>query len=267
MGAALHLAHAHQPPPGPKRKRGGGWGGDGYDRLVARVYNDPLMTPEARELILLLAWLVKKDPTRSEWATGSNGTRGVWNRAKEILGEYGTWGPKGSRLADLIDADRPRYEPDKQADIWQQRRCSAPMIRRGGERGQHAVDHTLDIDLETGWRIPVWFCNRHRDFGRAAEAAFRAAPDVEPIPNAGGLMPSYLVAENGDAGWIGVYRRASEWKRSRWEPPVKYGLRADRWPRPGQEPAAETSELPRLRLIAQDGELLALTSEPTEGGR
>lgn len=258
MGAAaLHLAHAHQAPPGPKRKRGGGGGSDdGYDRLVARVYNDPLMTSEARELILLLAWLVKKDPKRGEWATGPGGTRGVWTRAKEILGEYGTWGPRRSRLDDLIDADRPRYEPDKRAAIWQQRLCSAPMIRRAGECGQHAVESTLRVDPETGWRTPVWFCNRHRAFGHAAQAAFRQAPDVEPIPNAGGLMPSYLVNENGDAGWIAVYQRASEWKRSGWEPPVKYGLRADRWPRPGEEPPVEEMDTPRLRLVAVDGELL-----------
>jgi hypothetical protein len=255
--AALHLAHAHQAPPGPKRKRkGGGGSGDGYDKLVARVYRDPLMTPEARELILLLAWLVKRDPDRYGESGEPLSRRTVWKRAAEILGEYGTWGRKGSRLADLIDADRPRYEPDQRTDIWQQRLCSSPMIRRAGECGQHAVDHTLKIDPATGWRTPVWFCNRHRDFGRAAEAAWRAAPSVEPIPNAGGLMPSYLISETGDAGWIGVYRRASEWKHSRWEPPLKYGLRADRWPHPGEEPRIEEPELPRLRLVSVDGELL-----------
>jgi hypothetical protein len=252
VSAALHLAEVHHAPPGPKRKRGGGGsGGDGYDRLVARVYRVPLMTPEARELILLLAWLVRRDPDRP-----SVGTNGVWKRAAAVLGEYQTWGPKGSRLADLTDADRPRYDPDTRADIWQKRLCSAPMIRREGECGQHAVDHTLKVDPATGWRTPVWFCNRHRDFGRLAQAAFRDAPKVEPIPNAGGLMPSYLISDGGDAGWISVYQRASDWTRSQWEPPVKYGLRADRWPRPGEEPAAETVEPPRLRLAALDGELL-----------
>ncbi|WUH94505.1 hypothetical protein OG900_33115 [Streptomyces sp. NBC_00433] len=255
MGAALHLAEVHQAPPGPKRKRkGGGGSGDGYDKFVARIYRDPRMTPEARELILLLAWLVARDPDRFDMFGEPKGQ--VWTRAAAILGEYPTWGRKGSRLSDLIDADRPRYEPDKHAAVWQQRLCSAPMIRRAGECGQHAVSNALRVDLETGWRTPVWYCNRHRDFGRAAEAAFRSAPDVEPIPNTGGLMPSYLSTEHGDDGWIKIYRRASDWKCSRWEPPVKYGLRADKWPRPGEEQPTETVEPFRLRLAALDGELL-----------
>lgn len=256
MGAALHLAEVHQAPPGPKRKRkGGGGGGDGYDKLVCRVYRDPQMTPEARELILLLAWLVARDPDRLDQFGEPKGK--VWSRAAEILGDYPTWSHrKGSRLADLIDADRPRYEPDKRADIWQQRLCSAPMIRRAGECGQHAVNSALRVDPETGWRTPVWYCNRHRDYGRAAEAAFRNTSGVEPIPNAGGLMPSYLSNENGDEGWIKLYRRASDWARSRWEPPVMYGLRADKWPRPGEERVIEVVEPPRLRLAALDGELI-----------
>jgi hypothetical protein len=256
--AALHLAHVHQPPPGPQRKRkGGGGDGDGYDRLVARVYADKRMTPEARELILLLAWLVKRDPDRFDADGNPRNSNTVWKRAVPILGDRGTRGLRGSRLADLIDADRPRYEPDMRANIWQQRLCSAPMIRRDGECGQHAVDHSLSIDPVTGWRTPLWYCARHREWGRKADVALRAMDRPEPIPNAGGLMPSYLRADRGDDGWIGIYRRASEWKHSGWKPPVKYGLRADDWPLPGMEPAPEPF---RLRLAAADGELIGATS-------
>lgn len=250
MTAALHLAHVYQPPPGPKRKRKSSGGGDGYDALVARVYRDKRMTPESRELILLLAWLLRKDPNRYD-ADGQ--LRGVWGRAKDILGEYQYGQRIGSRLADLIDADRPRYETDQRAAIWQQRLCSAPMIRREGECGQRAVDKSLSIDPATGWRTPLWYCARHREWGRKADVALRAMEWPEPIPNAGGLMPSYLRADNGDDGWIAIYRRASEWKRSQWAAPTKYGLRADDWPLPGQEPAPEPV---RLRLAAMDGELI-----------
>lgn len=251
MGAALHLAHVQQAPLGPKRKRKGGGGSDGYERLVARVYKDKRMTPGTRELILLLAWLIKRDPDRYD-ADGN--LLGAWKRAKPILGEYKLGRRTGSRLADLIDADRPHYEPDMRADIWQQRRCSSPMIRRSGECGQHAVDHSLRIDSTTGWREPVWFCNRHGSYGRAADAVLRSMEQPEPIPNQGGLMPSYLQADDGDAGWINVYRRASEWKMSRWEPPTKYGLCADDWPIPGKEPEPEPF---RLRLAASNGSIVS----------
>lgn len=251
MGAALHLAHAHQAPPGPKRKRKrGGGGGDGYDKLVRRVYQDKRMTSESRELILLLAWLAKRDPDRYD-ADGA--PKKVWTRAADILGEYGAGRRKGSRLADLIDADRPRYEPDRQADIWQHRVCAAPMIRREGLCGQHAVGNSLIVDPATGWRTPAWHCRRHEAWGRRLDAALRATEPVEPIPNAGGLMSSYLRAEGGDEGWISVYRKASEWKMSRWEPPQKYGLRADDWPTPGTEPTQEPEPF-RLHLAAVDGE-------------
>lgn len=255
MGAALHLAEVHQAPPGPKRKRKGGGGGDGYDKLVCRVYRDERMTPESRELILLLAWLAVRDPDRYD----ADGELVSWRkRASEILGEYGPGPRKGSRLADLLYADRPRYEPDMRADVWQQRLCSAPMIRRVGECGQHAVDHTLRVDPETGWRTPVWFCNRHREFGRAAQAAFRNAPGVEPIPNAGGLLVSYLLTEGQEQAWARLYREAAEWKRDRqWEPPKKYGIRADDWPTWDGERKPELESAPfRLRLASVDGELL-----------
>lgn len=58
MGAALHLAHATELPARARKRKGGGGGGDGYDQFVARVYKDERMTSQARDLILMLAWLV-----------------------------------------------------------------------------------------------------------------------------------------------------------------------------------------------------------------
>ncbi|UNZ20641.1 hypothetical protein [Streptomyces sp. 891-h] len=253
MGAALHLAHATQAPPPPKRKRKrGGGGGDGYDKLVHRVYQDKRMTPEARELILLLAWLAARDPDRFD----EDGQLISWRkRASAILGEYGPGPRKGSRLADLLYADRPRYE-DKRSG-WETRECAAPMIRRVGLCGQHGVDHDWIVDQETGWRTAVWYCRRHETWGRSLRAARHENPGPEPIPNAGGLVVSYLMAEGEEQAWARLYGEAAEWKRDRrWEPPKKYGLRADDWPTSGEESAPEKEPF-RLRLVTSDGDLVS----------
>lgn len=256
MGAALHLAHVHQPPPGPKRKRKrGGGGGDGYDALVARVYQDQRMTPEARELILLLAWLVARDPDRYD----ADGDLISWRkRASAILGEYGPGPRKGSRLADLLYADRPRYEDRRSA--WEERQCAAPMIRRAGLCGQHGIEHDYTVDPETGWRTPAWYCRRHEAWGKALRDQRIANPGREPIPNAGGLVTSYLMTDDQEQAWARLYKEAAEWKHDRrWEPPQAYGLRADDWPIPGKELAPEPV---RLRLAALDGELVAPKGSP-----
>lgn len=252
MGAALHLAHAHQPQPaaGPKRKGGGG-SDDGYDRIVARVYRDPRQTPESRELILLLAWLLRRDPNRH---TDVGAPKSVWERATEVLGVDFTR-RQPPRLAYLIATDAPRYETDYQAPEHE-RRCGAPMIRRVGECGQPGVDGWAEVDPETGWRTLRWSCGRHRAWGVEQQRVERQKPRVEPIPNRGGLLPCYFAWP--DEKWINTYRWALKWRHERsWEPPT-YGLRADGWPTPGVEMAELVpGEQPQLRLAAADGELLA----------
>ena len=132
MGAALHLAHAHQPPAPPKRKRGGsgGSGGNGCDALIARVYRDTRMTPKSRELIPLLAWLIMRDPGRYDaeghWVS-------TWTRASDVLGVRKPGFRGKPRLAELVSEDCPRYEPDPQPG--QEYVCQAPMIRRVGVCG------------------------------------------------------------------------------------------------------------------------------------
>lgn len=250
MGAAaLHLAHVQAAPmKARKRKRGGG-GGDGYDALVRRVYQDRRMTPEARELILLLAWLAARDPDRYD----SDGNLISWRkRASAILGEYGPGPRRESRLADLLYADRPRYED--QRDGWEERTCAAPMIRREGLCGQHATARDYTVDPETGWRTAVWYCRRHESWGHALRAQRHANPGPEPIPNTGGLVTSYLMSEGQEQAWARLYKEATRWKRdSRWEPPKGYSIRADDWPIPGKTAEPEPA---RLRLVALDGELL-----------
>jgi hypothetical protein len=251
VGAALHLAHAHQPGPGPQRKRkGGGNGGDGYDELVARVYADDRHTSESRELILCLAWLICRDPAdRFDDPERSN----IYERANRILGFDAT---KSPRLARLIREDIPRYEPDMKHSAWDAR-CNAPMIRRAGECGQAPRGNTFRVDPNTGWRTPIWFCNRHRAFGESAAEALRAMPKPEPIPNTGGLLPSYLELRTGEAGWTRLYLWAAKWGHYRWEPPTRYGLCADDWPRPDRQPTTPAAQPARLRLAALDGKLVS----------
>ena len=206
------------------------------------------MTPEARELILLLAWLAARDPNRYD----TDGTLINWRkRASKILGEYGPGPRRGSRLADLLYADRPRYE-DKR-DGWEQRLCAAPMIRRAGPCGQHAVDRDYTVDPETGWRTPVWYCRRHEPWGRALRAQRLASPRPEPIPNAGGLVTSYLMVDGQEDAWARLYTEAAVWKLDRsWEPPKTYGVVADNWPVPGQD---SIPQRPRLRLVVVSEDL------------
>lgn len=246
MGAALHLAHAHQIPPGPKRKRdGGGGSGDGYDALISRIWKDDRQTPESRELLLLLTWLVKRDPDRYD----ADGNRvNTWHRADKILGPEAGY-LKRQRSAVLVNEDRPRYEmPRGSGD-----RCQAPMIRREGECGKPGSTSTHRVDPVTGWRTLVWSCTRHDQWGREQHAMMMAAPKVEPIPNRGGLMPSFLVLKTGQEGWARIYEEASQVCRSGWVPPKGYSLTADDWPTPGKDPLPTP---PRLRLAALDGELL-----------
>ncbi|KPI31420.1 hypothetical protein OV320_2636 [Actinobacteria bacterium OV320] len=248
MGAALHLAHVQQAPVRKRKRKGGGSGGDGYDALVARVYQDQRMTPEARELILLLAWLSARDPDRYD----TDGTQISWRkRASKILGEYGPGPRRGSRLADLVYADRPRYE-DKHVE-WGQRVCAAPMIRRAGLCGQHATDRDYTVDQETGWRTAVWYCRRHEPWGRDLRAQRLANPGPEPIPNAGGLITSYLMAEGQEEAWARLYKEAAVWKiDSFWEPSKTYGVVADNWPTPGKDPIPQRA---RLRLVLGGADL------------
>ncbi|WP_033239929.1 hypothetical protein [Streptomyces albidoflavus] len=250
MGAALHLAHVTELPTRKQKRKGGGSGGDDYDKLVTRVYQDPRMTPEARELILLVAWLAARDPNRFD----EQGNPRKWRkRASDILGEYGQPnGRRESRLADLLYADRPRYDFPRLS--WTAV-CAAPMIRRAGPCGQPANSHDYEVNRETGWKTPVYFCRRHEQWGRQLHQRRAQEPGPEPIPNAGGLLPSYFAGTDSQAAervkaWARLYKEAAVWKRDRlWEPPKAYGLCADDWPVPGQDPIPQRA---RLRLVLGD---------------
>lgn len=266
MGAALHLAEVHQAPPGPKRKRkGGGGGGSEFYEYAQRIYSDTRADSDARELLLAFAYAV---------VTIQDDGQAQWDLVRQALGRGRSYRP---RLQQLIEQDLPRYlPPDRQEASPENllRVCSAPRLRAFRSRpwpgatakdiadqarrdekdvrnthmicGNSTSDYAIEKMPATGWHRLHYFCPAHRDHltrirKQVAEQNAVAPP---PIPNAGGLLPSYF-----DADWEKVYRH---YAGGRWELPV-YGLRADDWPIPGREIVAPRA---RLRLAALDGELL-----------
>lgn len=268
MTAALHLAEVHQAPSGPKRKRkdGGGGGGPEFYEYAQRIYSDDRADGEARALLLALAYAV----TTAHRDDGA----GQWALVEQALGK-GRGGRE--RMSKLIRDDAPRYvPPQSQPNNWDAmlRICSAPRLRPYRSRpwsgptalhladqakrdaedfrntkgicGATASEYAVEKLPGTGWHRLHYFCTAHQD--HLARVREQVAPQNElapaPIPNAGGLLPSYFTAD-----WEAVYR---QYRGEYWKPPV-YGVSADDWPIPGREPVAPRA---RLRLAALDGELL-----------
>ncbi|MHA4819464.1 hypothetical protein ACXZ65_34505 [Streptomyces aculeolatus] len=274
MSAALHLAHAHQPPPGPKRKRNGGdGGGQDFYEFAKRVYADDRAGADARSLLLALAFAVRAEPGDG---------KAQWALVRQALGTPPVHLVSRRSLTALIEDDVPRYTPPEHLPGGYdptRRTCQGPRLRpyrtrmdpsrfsarqiaaqarrdeedwrntEGvcGERGQISV---LEKQPGTGWHITHYFCNRHQAEARRVREQVREqnqrAP--APIPNQGGLLPSYF-----DADWLDVYRRC---RGPQWEPPV-YGICADDWPVPGREAVPMKA---RLRIASVDGELIGATS-------
>jgi hypothetical protein len=133
----------------------------------------------------------------------------------------------------LLAADAPRFEPhDLSSWVCQTVKTRGPKTgepcgRVGG------ISHRV-TDPETGeWSIRRW-CTAHRHEGDLLWARERELASVpEPLPNVGGLFPSYLKATN----WPDLYASA----RPGWKPPY-VGIVADDWPI-----LAKTAEAPRTK--------------------
>lgn len=268
MGAALHLAEVHQAPPGPKRKRkdGGDGGGSEFYEFAQRIYSDDRADGEARALLLALAYAV----TTAHRDDGD----GQWALVEQALGR-GRGGRE--RMWKLIRDDAPRYVPPQyQQNNWgiMLRLCCAPRLRPYRSRlwpgataqdiaeqakrddedfrntksvcGATASEYAVEKLPGTGWYRLHYFCTAHQDHLARVRQQVAAQNELAPapIPNAGGLLPSYFTAD-----WVTVYRH---YRGEHWNPPV-YGMAADDWPVPGREPVAPRA---RLRLAALDGELL-----------
>jgi hypothetical protein len=262
---ALHLAHAREDPTKERRRQGGGGGGgDDFYAFVGRIYKDDRATPLARELLLALAYASHEHP--------GDGPE-QWALVRRALGRS-----RGgqSRTVEAVIADAPRYVPpgyDDAARDPYQHVCRGPRVRpyksrmdfsgwdsravsewqerdadnfRNREKvcGDSASDiKVVEKALDTGWWTIRYFCKRHLAEAERLREQLREQNEQAPppIPNRGGLLPSYF-----DSDWLSAYRKA---RGGRYAPPV-YGLRADDWPVSGRQPDPAR---PRLRLVAPIG--------------
>lgn len=242
MGAALHLAEVHQEPPKQRRpKRTGGGDGTKFADLAHRIYQDDRANDESRKILLAFAYAITMAPLDDE--------NGVWQAARKAINASSH---KGA-LRELVRQDLPRYERPghRWGDDRLDRLCRGPRMRPHPDGpddfrnamnlcGAPAQDKVVEKQIGTGWHVNHWFCNRHRDHlvRIRDQVKEQNALAPEPIPNRGGLMPCYF-----DSDWAKVYRWAIG--HEGWEPP-SYGVRADDWPVPGQEPVPQRA---RLRLV------------------
>lgn len=245
MGAALHLAHAHQEPVRKRRpKRKGGGDGPKFAEFAQRIYQDDRADAEIRLLLLTTAYVLTMLPLDDETT--------VWRETALALGARPAhW--RHTTLRDLVNNDVPRYEPPgyRYGTDRLDRLCRGPRVRphpHGDDDfrntmklcGAPAQERVVEKDPLTGRYTNHWFCPRHRDhlLRVAEQLKDQNAAAPAPIPNKGGLLPCYF-----DTDWVQIYR----WARGvdTWEPP-SYGYRADDWPIPGQNPLPQRA---RLRLV------------------
>lgn len=252
MGAALHLAHAHQAPVQKRQpKRTGGGNGSKFAEIAHRIYQDDRADTRTRTLLLATAYAVTMAALDEETT--------VWRAICNAIGPSITdW----DGLRTEISHDLPRYLPPgyRWGSDRLDQRCRGPRMRPHPDGpddfrnqlkicGEKTRDKVVEKDAVTGWHTNHFFCTRHRDQLQrvAAQVAEQNASAPPPVPNSGGLLPSYF-----ETDWVWMYRWAT--RNQSWEPPKVYGLRADDWPVPGQNPIA-VPQRARLRLVVGGADL------------
>lgn len=201
--------------------------------LIARAYKDDRFPPptgsvDVRQFVVTALWVVGIETVKEteEW----------YARMCSLLpgGSNGFWG--------AIREDAPRWRPEGERR-WGGP-CLAPMIRRDacGKIGRREVCVTDPAD---GTWERRYYCRKHADVANqvvAAQKVLHASGTLpEPVPNAGGLLPSYLASD-----WPEHYRRA----RPGWKPPT-VGVFADDWPASTKAVVAQPM---KLTAITGDGQ-------------
>lgn len=250
-----------------------------YDELTARIWRDKRPTPGARELLLALAWVTERDPDLGTIRRAEQG-KYLWKQLRAMLGcdslgrprykqlvaddapRYeppNTW-PHRACQAPRIRAYKPRTPDTSDKCLLQHHphlgECRYTIVHIDAATAAKPDPkpptvcgappkwdyHLVEKDPRTGWHIDHYFCARHRDQYERVKAQLDAAPEApEPVPNTGGLLGCYFLAD-----WARMYTEV----RPGWAAPG-YGLCADDWP--GVVSGGATPRRPRLRLIV--GEL------------
>lgn len=268
MGAPRSLAAVPQQEKKPRT----------YEEVVRAIYNDERANPEARELLLAIAYAVYLND-REEGVS-------PLREARRVLGRNRIGKP---RYDDLMAADVPRYVPPREVEQHAHLSpCEAPRLRPYKPRAYKPRTQTLPDDVpvlkdemiarrlppptvhvmpgyrpprdwrtedgvcgansyrcvqerdpRTGWVIAHWFCKRHQDHAERVTEQLRAQNDAAPDP-----LPNKggLLPCYFKADWEKVYRH---YAGRFWEPPA-HGLCADDWPTPGQGPVVKKG---RMRLV------------------
>jgi hypothetical protein len=137
---------------------------------------------------------------------------------------HANYDPEGRHAwRQLLRDDAPRYADVERRNIY--RRCPTLKTRgpnAGQPCGKPPARSFRVTNPDTGeWKLQGW-CRNHEADGRVMWARERAMTNVpEPMPNVGGLLPSYIKATN----WPDLYVSQS----SQWKPPY-VGIVADDWP-------------------------------------
>lgn len=196
---------------------------------LERLWADDRFADATRTREFINAWLI----TRYGMADHDEAFRETLRR----LGgrDHQWWG--------IVREDAPRFDGLKGASKF--RRCPVPKTRgpRAGEPcGGSPARQSRVTDPQTGeWTYQGW-CRQHEQHWRTMCAREKALTNVpEPLPNAGGLLPCYIRANN----WPDLY----VWAMSHWTPPY-VGICADDWPVMAKVAKAP---LTKVALTAIDG--------------
>src|SRR5690625_1784859 len=202
-----------------------------FETTAAQIFQDKRATPGTRELVLAVAYALSLAPSTDSTLTTVRRTLGSKRTGQLIAADAP---PATNRPAKPKGGD-PRTPPPVRPPVY----APTPpedFRNREGVCGASSRHRVLDKDPRTGWVTAHWFCARHRAHADrvAGQVAAGNESAPEPIPNVGGLLPSYFKAD-----WERVYR----YYTPGWVPP-SYGLAADDWPT-----AVEAPRRGRLRLI------------------
>lgn len=231
-----------------------------FETTAAQIFQDKRATPGTRELVLAVAYALSLAPSTDSTLTTVRRTLGSKRTGQLIAAdapryepprEAQGWGPSNAPACEAprVRPYTPRPRKPHDDGTTPLRKHPEPIVHadvsyvpredfrnREGVCGASSRHRVLEKDPRTGWVTAHWFCARHRAHADrvAGQVAAGNESAPEPIPNVGGLLPSYFKAD-----WERVYR----YYTPGWVPP-SYGLAADDWPT-----AVEAPRRGRLRLI------------------